>query len=42
MQVVLKGNKEYNQLINSRYEILEKLDSREPQQAKLLINYKMI
>ena len=34
MQVVLKGNKEYNQLINSRYEILEKLDSREPLTSK--------
>ena len=34
MQVVLKGNKEYNQLINLRYEILEKLDSREPLTSK--------
>ena len=34
MQVVLKGNKEYSQLINSRYEILEKLDSREPLTSK--------
>jgi predicted RND superfamily exporter protein len=34
MQVVLKGNKEYNQLINSRYEILEKLDSKEPLTSK--------
>ena len=30
MQVVLKGNDEYNQLINNRYLILDKLDSREP------------
>ena len=36
MQVVLKGNKEYNQLINSRYEILEKLDSREPLTSKTI------
>ena len=34
MQVVLKGNKEYNQLINLRYEILEKLDTREPLTSK--------
>ena len=34
MQVVLKGNKEYNQLINQRYEILEKLDTREPLTGK--------
>jgi len=36
MQVVLKGNKEYSQLINSRYEILEKLDSREPLTSKTI------
>jgi len=30
MQVVLKGNDEYNQLINDRYSILDKLNSREP------------
>ena len=36
MQVVLKGNKEYNQLINLRYEILEKLDSREPLTSKTI------
>ena len=36
MQVVLKGNKEYNHLINSRYEILEKLDSREPLTSKTI------
>ena len=36
MQVVLKGNNEYNQLINSRYEILEKLDSREPLTSKTI------
>jgi len=36
MQVVLKGNSEYNQLINSRYEILDKLDSREPLTSKTI------
>ena len=36
MQVVLKGNKEYSQLINSRYEILDKLDSREPLTSKTI------
>ena len=30
MQIVLKGNDEYDQLINSRYEILELLSSKEP------------
>ena len=34
MQVVLKGNKEYNQLINDRYDVLEKLDSNEPLTTK--------
>ena len=34
MQVVLKGNKEYNQLINDRYDALEKLDSNEPLTTK--------
>ena len=29
MQVVLKGNNEYNDLINNRYEVLEKLDAKE-------------
>ena len=29
MQVVLKGNSEYNNLITQRYSILEKLDSKE-------------
>ena len=36
MQVVLKGNDEYNQLINLRYEILDKLDSREPLTSKTI------
>ena len=36
MQVVLKGNKEYNQLINLRYETLDKLDSREPLTSKTI------
>ena len=30
MQVVLRGNDEYDLLINKRYEILETLDSKEP------------
>ena len=30
MQVVLKGNDEYDSLISERYDILESLDSREP------------
>ena len=36
MQVVLKGNDEYNKLINLRYEILDKLDSREPLTSKTI------
>ena len=36
MQVVLKGNDEYTQLINLRYEILDKLDSREPLTSKTI------
>ncbi len=36
MQVVLKGNDEYNQLINLRYETLDKLDSREPLTSKTI------
>jgi len=36
MQVVLKGNDEYNKLINLRYEILDKLDSREPLTSKII------
>ncbi|MAU69845.1 MAG: transporter, partial [Gammaproteobacteria bacterium] len=34
MQVVLKGNKEYNQLINDRYDALEEIDSNEPLTTK--------
>jgi len=30
MQIVLKGNDEYDQLINDRYEILDRLSSKEP------------
>ena len=30
MQIVLKGNSEYDDLINQRYEILEILDSKQP------------
>ena len=30
MQIVLKGNDEYDQLINDRYEILDQLSSKEP------------
>ena len=29
MQVVLKGNNEYNDLINNRYDVLDKLDAKE-------------
>ena len=36
IQVVLKGNDEYNKLINLRYEILDKLDSREPLTSKTI------
>ena len=37
MQVVLKGNNEYNKLINQRYELLEQLSSKEPLTNKLKI-----
>ena len=35
MQVVLRGNNEYNGLINQRYELLEQLSSKEPITNKL-------
>ena len=35
MQVVLRGNNEYNGLINQRYELLEQLSSKEPLTNKL-------
>ncbi len=35
MQVVLRGNNEYNELINQRYELLEQLSSKEPLTNKL-------
>ncbi|MAQ98000.1 MAG: transporter [Gammaproteobacteria bacterium] len=34
MQVVLRGNNEYDELIKERYEILESLDSKEPLTSK--------
>jgi predicted RND superfamily exporter protein len=36
MQVVLRGNNEYDALIKQRYEILENLDSREPLTKKTI------
>ena len=41
MQIVLKGNNEYNELINQRYSILDSLESKEPlksEQKKRLLN----
>ena len=41
MQIVLKGNNEYNELINQRYLILDSLESKEPlksEQKKRLLN----
>ena len=38
MQVVLRGNDEYDRLISERYDILETLDSREPLTSKAKAN----
>ena len=38
MQVVLRGNDEYDKLISERYDILESLDSREPLTSTVKVN----